>query len=300
MEITNHIIVNMLKRQLLDVYEKYAEQPELLQNVFVKFAFDRLVKVSTVEEFKQWRSDISELNLGFDNVNGIQIQDSVMERLDDIAASADDKSLTEFIIWKRNLTPDSWGQVRMQNRMNVRRIKAALSTGYDAHIVLFRYGKQWAAIGADADRIFELFSWQTGFVNDDDSFISWITINKYGYKVLLESEYSIKVIDIGKVDVVSVAFTEDMLSSAQQFLDYLRYFTAKSERLYHEFCNESALIMDYTDYIRQVNIDNVNITPERISVKLKSGENVTLADGKDWRCDEVGLGLIPALSKLDD
>ena len=82
--------------------------------------------------------------------------------------------------------------------------------------------KRWAAIGQDADRLFEVFGWQTGHVDATTGPVSWMFINAYGLEVLRQSGYSIQVRDFGEFDILSMAFEEDSVTSLQQFIDYLR------------------------------------------------------------------------------
>ena len=96
----------------------------------------------------------------------------------------------------------------------------------DVHIVIFPCGKpnakRWAAIGQDADRLFEVFGWQTGHVEATTGPVSWMFINGYGLDVLRQSGYSIQIRDFGEFDILSTAFEEDSVASLQQFIDYLR------------------------------------------------------------------------------
>lgn len=297
MELTNHIVVNMLKRQLLDIYEKYTQSPELLRDPIIKTAYDLLVKVKTVDDFKQWREAVHDMDLGFDSINGIERQDNTIGILDDLAVGADDNAIREFVRWKFGITPNTWGQTRMLNRMAVSKIKKAVAESIYAHIVIFRCGDQWAAIGDDADRIFELFGWQTGYVNDDDDFISWMFISKYGKEVLENSEYDVKVIYVGDIDVVSVAFTEDMIAAVQQYTDYIRFVTKKANRVLKVFEEETGFIIDNAAYIEQNALDSFIVSKERITASLKNGKKVTVADGKDWRLDGLGAPLLFHLGK---
>lgn len=289
MELTNHIVVNMLKRQLLDIYEKYTQSPELLRDPIIKTAYDLLVKVKTVDDFRQWREAVHDMDLSFDSINGIERQDNTIGILDDISVGADDNVLRVFVKWKLGITPNTWGQTRMLNRMAVSKIKKAVAESIYDHIVIFRCGDQWAAIGDDADRIFELFGWQTGYVNDDDDFISWMFISKYGKEVLENSEYDVKVIYVGDIDVVSVAFTEDMIAAVQQYVDYIRFVTDKANKVLKVFEDETGFIMDNAAYIEQDALDSFIVSKERIVASLKDGRKVTVTEGKDWRLDGVGV-----------
>lgn len=297
MEITNHIIVSMLKKQLLDIYEKYSNNPELTKDPMVGLAYDKLVSVSSVNDFLCWQQTVQDLDLGFDNVNGIARQGNLLGRLDDIAAGADNSAIAELVAWKRNFTPENSDAARYINRRTVEEIVAAVSTGYDAHIVLFKCNGQWAAIGNDADRLFEIFGWQTGYVNDDDKWYSFMFVNKYGLKVLEESEYKVEVLDLGKRDIVSLAFNEDLVSAMQQYIDFVRNFANSVEAMHMALVKDIPFIFDNSGINEQDVVEGYKIVDGRVEVRLRSGKDVTLVDGNSWRLDRLGEQLLLSYPK---
>lgn len=52
------------------------------------------------------------------------------------------------------------------DREQVSRLVGLSKGNYDAHFVFFKNGKTWIAIADDADRLFEVFGWQTSIVYD--------------------------------------------------------------------------------------------------------------------------------------
>lgn len=298
MEITDHIIVNMLKKQLIDIYEKYTSSPELLGDPNVRSAYNLLVKVDSKEGLSRWQLALINLGLSFISNDAIERKDNLLGRLDDTLSRADDSAIEAFIIWKRSITPSVWSHSRQCSRETVRMLEEAVSGGFKAHIVLFKCGKQWAAIGIDADRLFEIFGWQTGYVDDGEVYVSWMYVTEYGMKVLENSKYTVDVLDLGNVDVVSTAFTEDLVSSIQQYTDYLRDIVLKSGKFHKKLEKELPLFLEDNiqgvEYLSEVDIDGdilkVNVNPSKI--------NIILSDGKNWKTDSAGIPLILSLCRL--
>lgn len=282
----------MLKKQLIDIYENYSEGSELTKDPMVKSAYDKLVKVSSVSDFICWQQTVQELDLGFDNVNGIARQGNLLGRLDDIASGADNDAIAELVAWKRLFTPENSDDARYMNRKTVNDIVAAVSTGYNAHVVLFKCNGQWAAIGTDADRLFEIFGWQTGYVNDNDKWYSFMFVNKYGLKVLEQSEYKVEILDLGKRDIVSLAFNEDLVSAVQQYTDFVRIFADSVEAMHMALAKDIPFIFDNSGVKEQDGIDGYKIVDGQVGVKLSSGKDIILADGSSWRLDRLGRQLL--------
>lgn len=299
MEITDHIIVNMLKKQLIDIYEKYTASPELLGDPNILSAYNLLVKANTKDELKRWQLELINLGLSFISNDAIERKDNLLGKLDDTLSRADDNAIETFIIWKRSITPAAWAHARQCSLETVRMLEEAVSGGFKAHIVLFKCGKQWAAIGIDADRLFEIFGWQTGYVDDGEVYVSWMYVTEYGMKVLENSKYTVEVLDLGKVDVVSTAFTEDLVSSIQQYTDYLRDIVLKSGKLHKKLVEELPLFLGYDNSNAYESVSEVDIEGNTLKAIIRpSKECIVLFDGRCWRTDKVGVTLLLSLAGI--
>ena len=151
------------------------------------------------------------------------------------------------------------------------------------HIVIFPCGKpnakRWAAIGQDADRLFEVFGWQTGHVEATTGPVSWMFINGYGLDVLRQSGYSVQIRDFGEFDILSTAFEEDSVASLQQFIDYLRMMGELADEQVKFLRKIRPVIYPHPGYfeLTQARLDFGRNT---VVAKFDSGEEVTLAEGK--------------------
>ena len=217
--------VNLLRKQYLDILDFYAGNKQLLDDKELMKAYQTLLSVTSVEDFKLWRKLLKDYGLSFTDVEGITQKGNLLGALDDYTEGANDKILDVFIRWKQSFNPLKWTEMENWNRELVDILLKATQREEDVHIIIFPCGKpnakRWAAIGQDADRLFEVFGWQTGHVNATNEPVSWMFINGYGLDVLRQSGYSIQIRDFGEFDILSTAFEEDSVASLQQFIDYI-------------------------------------------------------------------------------
>lgn len=295
----------MLKQQLLVIYQTYNDLPELLKDPAIKKGYNALLSVSDNENFLQWQLLIEELGLSFANPNGINRRQNVLGELDDIATKANYMTILEFLCWKKTFMPCDWEFQHERNYELAKRIYDTANRNFDVHILLIKCGKQWVAIGEDADRLFEIFGWQTSAVYDGSKDISYIYISGYGLDVLRESKYSIhylhpeKEIEIDKV-FFSDSFTEDMIASYQQHIDYLRlqYRLMNCQRKF--MTGMHSFVVPKLGYTALVN-SNLTISDDEVVANLTNGSEVTIAKGNCWRLDDLGGAYLISLgSKLGE
>ena len=98
METLNLTWVNLLKKHYLCLLSYYQEEPERLENLKVKKAYDALLSVQNVEEFHQWRSLLKDYDLSFTEGDDIVSSNKMLAVLDDYAEGANDWILDSFII----------------------------------------------------------------------------------------------------------------------------------------------------------------------------------------------------------
>ena len=288
--------VNLLRMQFIEILEFYDENPERFQYKELKKAYDALLSVKSVEEFKQWRKLLKDYGLSFTDIDGTAHKDNQLGILDDYAEGANDKILDVFIRWKLSFNPLKWMEMENWNRELVDILLKATQREEDVHIVIFPCGKpnakRWAAIGQDADRLFEVFGWQTGHVNATSGPVSWMFINSYGLDVLRQSGYSIRIRDFGEFDILSTAFEEDSVASLQQFIDYLRMMDQLPAEQIEFLRKIRPIIYPHPGYweLTHGNIcydDNGNVY-----VVQKGKKPIILAQGKNWRLDKLTRPLV--------
>ena len=288
--------VNLLRMQFIEILEFYDENPDRFQYKELKKAYDALLSVKSVEEFKQWRKLLKDYGLSFTDMDGTAHKDNQLGIIDDYAEGANDKILDVFIRWKLSFNPKNWKKVQQWNSEIVDILVKATQREEDVHIVIFPCGKpnakRWAAIGQDADRLFEVFGWQTGRVNATNGPVSWMFMNGYGLDVLGQSGYSIQIRDFGEFDILSTAFEEDSGASLQQFIDYLRMMDSITQQQVNFLKKIRPIIFRNPGYweLTHGNIcydDNGNVYVER-----KGKKPIILAQGKNWRLDELTRPLV--------
>lgn len=305
MEQTNFILLNMLKRQLLTVYSTYESQPELLNDPAVKKAYYSLMTVTDLGELKQWQYMLIDLGLSHFDTLGVEHQNNELGVLDGLLHDANWNTKTEFIGWKCTFDPAEWRNIQDKNCELVKSIQQMAERFYDVHIILVLCGKQWVAIGNDADRLFEIYGWQTSTVSNGEEDVSFIFVSEYGYKVLMDSGYSIKTLRLGdeeNVDEVfmSTCFDEDMVAECQQLIDYQRLLHKKQDEM-QKFMSVNISSAWYNAGFSTLARGKLSIFDDKVTVSLNGKEEIVIADGRSWRLDNVGLpyvlGIRPALGE---
>lgn len=302
---TNNILLNMLKRQLLAIYRAFdKDEPDKKKSPAMHKAYYALLTVENNDEFRQWQKMVSDLGLGFSNHDGVEYSHNLLGELDDLASKADEATLTEFMSWMVSLD-NGWKHFDSDNQEQVRKIHKVAGRFYDVHIVIVLCGKQWVAIGNDADRLFEIFGWQTSVTNDGKKDIPFMFISEYGYKVLMESGYSVKTLclkdeykDDDKV-FVSDCFDEDLVCGQQQLIDYMRLLVRKHYEIKMFMTEKMSFKVPKSGYDLLVNA-RLSIDEDKVIAITDEGKQITLADGKSWRLDKAGLPFMFKIQRLSD
>lgn len=296
MKHTDYILLNLMKAHVVDMYQHIEENHELLDDLMVKKGYYSFLSVKSIDELEQWQKLIAALGLGFGNTGGVERDDNFLGQLDDFISEANSETKQEFLSWKNNLNPETWVDAYHRNYETVKKVLDEVKHGYDVHIVLFRCGDQWAAIDNDADRLFVIFGWQTGAVTDGEEPYSFMYVTEYGYKVLMNSGYSVKVIDLGIDAIVSASFTEGMTSGYQQLLDYLRK-TVNELNSTCEFMKKKVETVGYNPQFKTFVNAAVNVFKDKIVATLADNRKVVIADGNSWKLDELTLPLVFTYAK---
>jgi hypothetical protein len=290
MEILNMTWVNLLRMQFIEILEFYDENLERFNYKELKKAYDALLSVKSVEEFKQWRKLLKDYGLSFAEVDDINSSNNMLGILDDHAEGANDWILDVFIRWKQSFNPEKWMEVESWNCELVEILLKATLREEDVHIVIFPCGKpetkRWAAIGQDANRLFEIFGWQTGCVETASEPVSWMFINKYGLEVLHQSGYSVQIRDFGEFDILSTSFEEDSIASLQQFIDYLRMMDSITQEQVNFLKKIRPIIFRNSGYW-ELTHGNLVFGKDCVVAEFDNGKKVTLAQGKNWRMHEL-------------
>lgn len=302
MEITDHILLNMLKTQLVDMYRAYTDNPYLLrESPKIKFAYDLLVKADTSDKFKYWLKRASISDFSFTGTDGIVYKANLLGEFIDLAMEADDNTIETFAEWKKDITPETIMHFDEQNIRNISKVLRELEGKHDAHIVICGCGSQWIAVDTDAERLFEIFGWQPGYIlSDGCTHVAFMYITKYGLQVLDHSPYTVEYLnfpDMG-MEIVSDSFLEDETSGAQQMLDYLRIVQNDVADMSKFVKKDFPIMARHGTHSRLLSVLNMHIKGRKITTRLDIGEDLTIADGSSWRLDELGLPVVCGLGNI--
>jgi len=175
-----------------------------------------------------------------------------------------------------------------------------LSKGdYDAHFVLFKNDKTWIAVADDADRLFEVFGWQTSIVYDaKGNAVSWMIVTFFGMEVIKHSKYSYQVLDYGELQLDSDSPVEQQLCYVQQYVDFrqllINTFGQENDRL----TIGKKIVTHNTEISQRLSIDNFKFSGDKVYACFSDGQKILIADGKNWLFNEEGLPLWLALLKF--
>lgn len=300
MEYTDHIMLNMLKHGYLDLCQAFCDMPHLLDDKVVAKGFRSLVSVKSNYEFGQWRRLMESSGLSFTTTNGGGRENNILGDFEDMSSGANDITIADFIEWKAGFRPEDWQDAYDDNCKAIAWIQEQVSRDYDVHIVLVRCGTVYCAVGDDADRLFEIFGWQTGSVYNGTEDVSFMYVSDYGYKVLIDSGYSVKTLLIRDFQVESYSFAEDMVAAYQQIIDYLRLVNQQKEAARKLIDGKFSYVAYRQDLKTMVNAEKIEICDDKVVMKLASGRDVLIADGRSWRLDEIGVGALFKISRPSD
>ncbi len=177
-------------------------------------------------------------------------------------------------------------------RIQVSRLIELSKGDYDAHFVLFKNDKTWIAVADDADRLFEVFGWQTSIVYDArGNAVSWMIVTFFGMEVIKHSKYSYQVLDYGELQVDSDPLVEQQLCYVQQYVDFrqllINTFGQENDRL----TIGKKIVTHNTEISKKLSIDNFKFSGDKVYACLSDGRKVLIADGKSWLLNEEVLPL---------
>lgn len=293
MEAKNFILLNMMKRQLLDIYRIFEEEnPELLDDPAINEAYEALKTVTEDCEMRQWRNLMRVLGLSYSTTDDVEHKDNILGELDDLVSRADWNVMFDFLKFKSTFDPFCWDEIEEKNYRLINSIQQMAERSYDVHIII-RCGFQWVAVGNDADRLFEIFGWQTSTVYNGEEDVSYMFISDYGLKVLMDSEYSVKMLHLENEEYkdgifISDSFNEDLVCANQQMIDYLRLPMRKQAGLARFASEKASFFIPKSGYDYLVNY-HLNIFEDKVVTISDDFKEIVLADGNSWRLDEVGL-----------
>lgn len=185
------------------------------------------------------------------------------------------------------------------DREQVSRLVGLSKGNYDAHFVFFKNGKTWIAIADDADRLFEVFGWQTSIVYDAMNCpVSWMVITFYGMEVIKHSKYSYQALEQINIDIATLSSVEQQVSSVQQYVDFNRLLVATFGETKDKLPIRKKIISHTTEVDKMLYVDSLVFYGDKVYACLNDGQRILLADGKNWLLNDTGLPLILALESL--
>lgn len=183
-------------------------------------------------------------------------------------------------------------------RVHVSRLVELSKGDYDAHFVLFKNDKTWIAVADDADRLFEVFGWQTSIVYDaKGNAVSWMIVTFFGMEVIKHSKYSYQVLDQGEMQDAPDSSVEQRLCYVQQYVDFRQLLINTFGQEGDKLTIGKKIVTHNTEISKMLSIENFKFSGDKIYACLSDGQKVLIADGKSWLLDEEVLPLWLTLLK---
>lgn len=185
------------------------------------------------------------------------------------------------------------------DREQVSRLVKLSKGNYDVHFMFFKNGKTWIAVADDADRLFEVFGWQTSIVYDAMNCpVSWMVITFYGMEVIKHSKYSYQVLEHVDIDIATVSFVEQQVSSVQQYVDFNRLLVATFGETKDKLPVRKKIISHTTEVDKMLYVDCFVFSGDKVYSCIEDDQRILVADGKNWLLNDIGLPLILTLESL--
>ena len=183
-------------------------------------------------------------------------------------------------------------------RIQVSRLVELSKGDYDAHFVLFKNDKTWIAVADDADRLFEVFGWQTSIVYDaKGNAVSWMIVTFFGMEVIKHSKYSYQVLDHGDMQGAFDSSVEQQICYVQQYVDFRQLLISTFGKEDDKLTIGKKIVTHNTEISKTLSIENFKFSGDKVYACLSDGRKVLIADGKSWLLNEEGLPLWLALDK---
>ena len=183
-------------------------------------------------------------------------------------------------------------------RIQVSRLVELSKGDYDAHFVLFKNDKTWIAVADDADRLFEVFGWQTSIVYDaKGNAVSWMIVTFFGMEVIKHSKYSYQVLDQGEMQDAPDSSVEQQICYVQQYVDFRQLLINTFGQKNDELAIGKKIVTHNTEINKILSIENFKFAGDKVYACLSDGRKVLVADSKSWLLDEEVLPLWLALLK---
>ena len=292
---TDYLTLNALKSKLVEIYQAHASSTYSWANPSMTAVLGQLLLVESLEGFRGWQQKVILCRLSFADADGLEVQNNLLGDLDNLAKGASGATVIELMKWKKTMTEERWRDACKQNRGIIPKILKVCAAPSDAHVILFPCNEGLAALGNDADRLFELFGWQTGSVSTGSGDVSFLPVSEYGRMVLDSSKYSCKILDIPAVRMTSLSFNECQTAMCQQLFDSIRLLRSKPEDGNFLLTGDLSLSVPMPGYARLVTVRVGIDSKDRLYAVIDGHEKLLIADGCNWQLDNISMQILFAI-----
>lgn len=286
-------------REFWLIHRHFTEHPELLKDDAVSRVYDGLMALRDVDGLKDWLR----LKEAIDTKSDEPVRyEDMLGRIYQLAIHSEQSELRWAADGMALLADNGFHDTLANNLPVLERQRQDLVGDSSDAIVIFKQGNGNFSYGQDADRLFEQMGWQTSEAQVGDKKVSWMPVNDEGIqamsesgKVFLNPQPNVPVIRVE--DVSQEVIDNEMLSLAQQKIDYIRQDNKRSEAIMS--LGMFPVMLHKDDICEVESAQFIELHGKNVDLVMTDGRSIPLVKDNSWIMSGNGRDyLIAAGEKL--
>ena len=217
--------IQRAKEDYVLVHGHFTTNPKLLEDLTTRCIYNSLMAVETSENLEQWLNAIAKTDLSLGHANGLPsgvLWENVLGHYEQLVRGLSEEEralLAKDMAVIRKAGYESYFNRDVLNLCHD--MQSAKEDNPDAIVILYDQIDNHVAIGADANKLFERFGWQTATVEMGGSRLSMMPISD---DILQNRMFDFHLVETS-VDLLDIRVSDPMeaeLSIAQQTIDAFR------------------------------------------------------------------------------
>lgn len=296
--VPNYLKIQKAKEDYVQLHDFYASHEELLGDETAGRLFASLMDVGTPEQLRRWQEDIAGSSLSLHNghplTRGVKWENLLGHYdLHLREMTAEDKETLAFELPK--IRENGFGHYFNRNMATLfsEAANARLKKG-EVIAILYDQIDNHIAVGEDADRLFELFGWQTATATVGDKQMSVMPISD---DILLTSGMFDFQLAETLVDMMDIRVDDPMeaeLSIAQQTIDAFRR-KFKGDLLFHAEGLRHSSIQQCIEH--EHTYPFVEKKGDELSLIRSDARYETVVSGQSWNVCRERIPLVTSLAE---
>jgi len=296
--VPNYLLIQKAKEDYVQLHDFYAEHEELLNDEIAYWLYESLMMVSTPDQLRQWLEDIGNSSLSLEGcnplTNGVKWENLLghygllLKRL-----SPEERETLAFELPK--IRENGFGLYFNRNLTMLCSEASSVRKGRGEVIaILYDQIDNHIAVGEDADRLFEIFGWQTATASWGDGQMSVMPISDDILLMLGMFDFQLAETMVDLMDIRVDDPMEAELSIAQQTIDAFRRIF-KEDLLFpiEGLCDHSVSHGIEHEY----SYPFVEKKGETLSLIRSDAKYETVVSGQSWNVSRERIPLLTSLAE---